>query len=81
MNPRQPKTRTKKLYAVTIEGKRITRWRTDKIKTRGIATKTRANLCRGKHVSQGNSVGIKFLTITKRTDRESFAMIANQISK
>lgn len=80
MNPRQPKTRTKKLYAVTYGGKRITRWRTDRMKTRGIASKTRANLNHGgRHL--GELVGIKFLTITKPTDRESFAMIANQISK
>lgn len=75
---------TKELHAVFLNGKQITRYRTDKVRTIAIAKKTSWNVNQinnpfGNH--QDHSVGVLSRKVRKGTDdTRSFAMIANDLS-
>lgn len=70
---------TKILYAAFKSGKRYTRWRTDKLKTIGIAHKTHNNLIAQKTGSP--LIEVRHVKISKNPKHiGSFAIIANQVS-
>lgn len=67
----------KETYAVTVNGDRITRFRTDKVRTISIAKKTRFNLDKSRNHHRFD-VGVMVLNVRKPAgDIRSFAMIAN----
>lgn len=73
----------KETYAVCVNGDRITRFRTDKVRTISIAKKTRFNLDRSRKQHIHNIVVCVIIVNVRKqvADTRSFAMIANQTSK
>lgn len=65
----------KETYAVTVNGDRITRFRTCKVRTISIAKKTRFNLNKSRNKFD---VGVMVVNVKRPDgDKRSFAMIAN----
>lgn len=74
----------KELYAVFVDGKQITRYRTDKVRTIAIAKKTSNNLNQVNNPFTSHrqyDIGVLSRTCKKAsTNTASFAMIANAAS-
>lgn len=73
---------TKELHAVFLNGKQITRYRNDKIRTIAIAKRTSWSLHEGPYKSKRkHNIGVLSRKVRKGTDdTRSFAMIANDLS-